>query len=387
MKWARATVYFAAIAGLGQCSRHSQSDNCGSASVYIHRPETDIHQQQQQYRSGQDDDNVPQLSVQDTQLVLEQLAGVDHESRLQDGYQAARIGQILQSSGTTTTATKDSSKSQDAPVIIVIDNMEDMAKDMFCTFKMDRSPSSEYYLDLFRSLENGHNQNSQIEVEVDGEDNNDGLEHLEKLSRDQTLTSKMVHVRTLSKYHNNNKDNNEDYGVEARRIARLVEQTIETHSTSPVVVISLSPNTCHCGGSGHSKKNMMARTHGHRVSKRDDLIVSTKKNKKVSTGPFSSQEQCEELTNGCSGHGSCVPVSKAQKTQFHCVCSSTFNDDKKQTTYWAGSSCEKIDVSVPTQMFLWTGIGTVLVIAAAIKLMFSINSEPLPGILDLGKRE
>lgn len=62
---------------------------------------------------------------------------------------------------------------------------------------------------------------------------------------------------------------------------------------------------------------------------------------------FTSEEVCKNSTSSCSGHGSCVQASKAGRTCYVCACSATIKGDgsKKQTTFWAGQSCEKKDIS------------------------------------------
>lgn len=348
MKLTNLAVYFSVFVSLGQCTKQ-----CGPGSVYIYSPG-----QTKQIVNQKNNQNAPLLTVQDTQLVLEQLSGMDTTDQSD-----AQVNQIVNDA-------KKAMKSQDQkPIILAIDNMEPMTQDMFCTFRIDQSPDTEYYLNLFRAL-GGNDQST------------DGMAQLEALAQGEDVGSgpKTIHVSNLNRHGDDFKCR--EYHSDSAKLASLIEKVIETHSSRTVVVISLSKDSC-------AVEHKRMRTRGHLIAKRDDFVVNRDKKPAAPRGPFSSKEQCEELTKNCAGHGSCVPMGRAesQKSKYHCACKSTYNKAKKQTTYWAGSACEKIDVSVATQMFLWTGIVAVFVIGSAIKLMFSINQEPLPGILDLGKSE
>jgi len=59
---------------------------------------------------------------------------------------------------------------------------------------------------------------------------------------------------------------------------------------------------------------------------------------------FTSEEACSNSTDSCSGHGACVEANKAGRTCFVCACEAT-KDSNGQTQYWAGSKCERKDVS------------------------------------------
>jgi hypothetical protein len=59
---------------------------------------------------------------------------------------------------------------------------------------------------------------------------------------------------------------------------------------------------------------------------------------------FTSEEICSNSTDACSGHGTCVEANKAGRTCFTCACEATQNS-AGQTQYWAGSKCERKDVS------------------------------------------
>lgn len=59
---------------------------------------------------------------------------------------------------------------------------------------------------------------------------------------------------------------------------------------------------------------------------------------------YTSAETCGNSTNACSGHGQCVMATKAGRSCFVCACSAT-KDSRGGTENWAGSACERKDVS------------------------------------------
>lgn len=59
---------------------------------------------------------------------------------------------------------------------------------------------------------------------------------------------------------------------------------------------------------------------------------------------FTSEEICSNSTDSCSDHGTCVEANRAGRACFTCVCEAT-QDSAGRTQYWAGSKCERKDVS------------------------------------------
>jgi hypothetical protein len=59
---------------------------------------------------------------------------------------------------------------------------------------------------------------------------------------------------------------------------------------------------------------------------------------------FTSGEICSNSTDSCSGHGTCVKANRAGRTCFTCACEAT-QDSEGRTQYWAGSKCQRKDVS------------------------------------------
>lgn len=90
---------------------------------------------------------------------------------------------------------------------------------------------------------------------------------------------------------------------------------------------------------------------------------------------FPSLEQCESLTNSCSGRGRCVQAGN----RYACKCAATKVDG--YTYNWGGVDCSKRDVSWQFNLLLWTSVVFVLVQIAAFMMLFSVGCEPLPGIL------
>ncbi|KAI5959807.1 uncharacterized protein KGF55_005039 [Candida pseudojiufengensis] len=95
---------------------------------------------------------------------------------------------------------------------------------------------------------------------------------------------------------------------------------------------------------------------------------------------YGTKQACEVGTNNCNSHGECTQLKN--KEEWSCLCSSSFNKTTSKTTNWVGSDCNKKDVSVPANLFLWTTIALVLLIAGGINLLASVGTDPLPGVLD-----
>lgn len=97
------------------------------------------------------------------------------------------------------------------------------------------------------------------------------------------------------------------------------------------------------------------------------------------SGPvcFSNELACIESTDSCSGHGICTLVGDCYK----CLCAASKDDAGKQTTYWTGNSCEKIDYSAQFNLLFWTTIIIIATIVSGIKLMYKAGEEELPGVL------
>ncbi|ETI25962.1 hypothetical protein G647_02739 [Cladophialophora carrionii CBS 160.54] len=100
---------------------------------------------------------------------------------------------------------------------------------------------------------------------------------------------------------------------------------------------------------------------------------------------FTSQSQCENVTNTCSGHGSCY---KAHANCFKCRCGTTVvrvnPDGTKKTVQWGGNACQKKDVSVPFVLFASFGVVMTALVVGAIGMLWSMGSQELPSVIGAG---
>ena len=97
---------------------------------------------------------------------------------------------------------------------------------------------------------------------------------------------------------------------------------------------------------------------------------------------YKTHDGCLTATGNCSGRGDCVnrylrqDGSSVGDACFVCLC------DKR--TYWAGSACQKIDVSVPFWLFAGFTVVIIGALTAAIGMLFSVGEEQLPGVIGAG---
>lgn len=97
---------------------------------------------------------------------------------------------------------------------------------------------------------------------------------------------------------------------------------------------------------------------------------------------YSLQESCDAATNLCSSHGKCV-ASGGNEQCWQCACVSTRNATSQRTTLWLGPACAQRDVAWQANLLLWLSLGLLVVVVAGIRLLASVGSEPLPGVLDM----
>ncbi|KAH9920152.1 uncharacterized protein B0H18DRAFT_881328 [Fomitopsis serialis] len=98
---------------------------------------------------------------------------------------------------------------------------------------------------------------------------------------------------------------------------------------------------------------------------------------------YSTAETCGNSTSSCSGHGQCVQASKQGRTCYVCACSAT-KDTKGQTEDWAGSACERKDVSGPFVLLSGTVIALILLVGGSVALLTAIGEQELPSTLTGG---
>ncbi len=100
---------------------------------------------------------------------------------------------------------------------------------------------------------------------------------------------------------------------------------------------------------------------------------------------FTSQSHCENVTNSCSGHGSCY---KAHTSCFKCKCGSTVArvnpDGTQKTVQWGGNACQKKDVSVPFILFASFGVVMTALVVGGIGMLWSMGSQELPSVIGAG---
>jgi hypothetical protein len=110
---------------------------------------------------------------------------------------------------------------------------------------------------------------------------------------------------------------------------------------------------------------------------------------------FPSLNSCVNKTNNCSGgHGICIDRyqndAKAKQSCFACHCMSTVvvngteNGAREKTVRWAGSMCQKKDISVPFWLLTGFTITIVGAVTFAIGLLYSVGEEKLPGVIGAG---
>ncbi|KAI0049956.1 hypothetical protein FA95DRAFT_1570917 [Auriscalpium vulgare] len=95
---------------------------------------------------------------------------------------------------------------------------------------------------------------------------------------------------------------------------------------------------------------------------------------------FTSAEICSNSTSSCSGRGECAAASKLGRTCYVCSCAAT-KDSKGRTEYWAGSQCERKDVSSSFVLLAGTSIGLLVMVAGSVGLLASMGSMKLPSVL------
>lgn len=110
-----------------------------------------------------------------------------------------------------------------------------------------------------------------------------------------------------------------------------------------------------------------------------DKVFNTFRDSKKNTECFETEEDCQAGTSNCNSHGVC---SKSGNKCYACICSSSFNKTTSSTTNWSGFDCSKKNISATANLLLWTTIGLLVLFIGGIKLLVSLNNEPLPNVLD-----
>ena len=113
---------------------------------------------------------------------------------------------------------------------------------------------------------------------------------------------------------------------------------------------------------------------------------------------YTSEADCNKVTHGCSGHGSCklafdISHNKdgggvSTKTRcYSCQCevSTRLNyAGANKTTKWAGPACQKKDVSMEFWLLGGVTVGLVGVIGWAVSLLSTMGGQELPSVIGAG---
>lgn len=90
---------------------------------------------------------------------------------------------------------------------------------------------------------------------------------------------------------------------------------------------------------------------------------------------FTSEDDLNNATNKCSGRGKAIQSNKGGRKCYRCQCEKT---DGKE---WAGSACQRPDISKPFALLAVTTIGLVLVALWSILYLFYEGEKELPSVL------
>jgi len=91
---------------------------------------------------------------------------------------------------------------------------------------------------------------------------------------------------------------------------------------------------------------------------------------------FSSEAECNEKTNNCSGRGKCESKSSRNPGCFSCVCN---KDGLKQ---YGGVKCEAENISNDFQLLFWSSVMLIVILIFVVGIMFNIKSDiPIVGVV------
>lgn len=122
----------------------------------------------------------------------------------------------------------------------------------------------------------------------------------------------------------------------------------------------------------------MASDHAKRSAELDNVFAASKRGAAVGSC-FADEEACQVSTSNCNSHGACT---KVKSKCWQCVCKASFDKKKSKTTNWTGADCSKRDISAQAHLLLWTSVGLLATLVGGIKLLASVGSESLPGVLE-----
>jgi hypothetical protein len=83
-----------------------------------------------------------------------------------------------------------------------------------------------------------------------------------------------------------------------------------------------------------------------------------------------------------------VTVGDHTNELFSCVCNKpTIRknvDGSEKTTYYAGSACQKVDVSQPFWLLAGTTVFLLTAVSLGVGMLYSMGSEELPSVIGAG---
>lgn len=158
------------------------------------------------------------------------------------------------------------------------------------------------------------------------------------------------------------------YQLAKRTMARSIQALSDKFD---VTMVALGPDhkTSGCGSRIQKRSNELAEV----------FSVFSKRGAVSAKACFADEEACTAATNGCSGHGACA---KVQSDCWQCACKPTFDKKLSKTTVWAGADCSKKDIAAQANLLLWTSVALLITLVGGVKLLYSIDSESLPGVLE-----
>lgn len=354
------------------------SSSCEPASVYMFQSSKGHHVSKES----------PMLDLDQTQLVLSDVSGTSRFHSVANAEDARVVNSMKHKCSLF-------SKQPHNSVLIVVDNVKNGdLLDVKPTFKIDKSPDSGFFSNFIE-------QTKQELVQLSGKVSHmlkDGVavvthhfdavkrgvddidESIEGLdmdnSADQAVMGDISTIKSLE-YNVVHDDgmfvhlksltgvDADKYPVALNAMKRALMELIDQAENHKLTIVAVPENTCAA----------------IRVNKRDDNNKESGVVKPV-LGGFKDKETCENKTNKCSGHGECVKIHNGK---YACACKPSYDEDRKKTTRWGGDACQKKDVSIEFQLFFWTGLGILFVTAYALQLLYSIGSDPLPGVLNTAK--
>ncbi|KAI0823440.1 hypothetical protein BC628DRAFT_1340224 [Trametes gibbosa] len=162
----------------------------------------------------------------------------------------------------------------------------------------------------------------------------------------------------------------EQYRTTVETVANIVNYVLKSPNTKLAVVVAPSSSGKH--GKRQPPQSPFPPPLPHPAEPIDSISTC-----------YTSADVCTNVTSSCSGHGECVSASKAGKTCFVCACGPT-KDSKGRSEQWAGSSCERKDVSGPFVLLAGTTITLLLLVGGSIALLTAVGDQKLPSTLTGG---